>query len=53
MEVEAQDKTVKSLVFSQFCSMLDLIEWRLKKGGIHCAKLVGSMSVVSRYETGN
>ncbi|PFH35129.1 SWI2/SNF2-containing protein RAD16 [Besnoitia besnoiti] len=48
LEIEAEDSTVKSLVFSQFCSMLDLIEWRLKKGGIHCAKLVGSMPIVSR-----
>ncbi|KEP67580.1 UNVERIFIED_CONTAM: SWI2/SNF2-containing protein RAD16 [Hammondia hammondi] len=48
LEIERDDTTVKSLVFSQFCSMLDLIEWRLKKGGIHCAKLVGSMSIVSR-----
>ncbi|EPR62257.1 SWI2/SNF2-containing protein RAD16 [Toxoplasma gondii GT1] len=48
LEIEREDTTVKSLVFSQFCSMLDLIEWRLKKGGIHCAKMVGSMSIVSR-----
>lgn len=43
-----QDATVKSIVFSQFCAMLDLIEFRLKREGIHCAQLTGSMTAVAR-----
>lgn len=45
----AEDQEVKSIVFSQFCAMLDLIEFRLKREGIHCAQLTGSMSAVARY----
>lgn len=47
MESE-QDPQVKSIVFSQFCAMLDLIEFRLKREGIHCAQLTGSMTAVAR-----
>eukprot|EP00386_Alphamonas_edax_P007618 GDKI01025370.1.p1 GENE.GDKI01025370.1~~GDKI01025370.1.p1 ORF type:complete len:211 (-),score=37.11 GDKI01025370.1:188-820(-) len=50
-ELEAmseRDKDAKAIVFSQYTSMLDLIEWRLKKGGIRCAKLVGSMTMQAR-----
>ncbi|CEM04117.1 unnamed protein product [Vitrella brassicaformis CCMP3155] len=51
-ELEAMDKRdpeAKAIVFSQYTAMLDLIEWRLKKGSaFNCAKLVGSMSLVSR-----
>ncbi|CDJ43315.1 SNF2/RAD54 helicase family protein, putative [Eimeria tenella] len=43
-----QDAEVKSIVFSQFCAMLDLIEFRLKREGIHCAQLTGSMTAVAR-----
>uniref|UniRef100_A0A0G4HBV9 Uncharacterized protein n=1 Tax=Chromera velia CCMP2878 TaxID=1169474 RepID=A0A0G4HBV9_9ALVE len=50
-EVDAmreKDSKSKAIVFSQFTSMLELIEWRLKKGGVHCAKLVGSMTMEAR-----
>ncbi|CDJ29852.1 SNF2/RAD54 helicase family protein, putative [Eimeria mitis] len=47
MESE-QDAQVKSIVFSQFCAMLDLIEFRLKREGIQCAQLTGSMTAVAR-----
>lgn len=47
MESE-QDAHVKSIVFSQFCAMLDLIEFRLKREGIQCAQLTGSMTAVAR-----
>ncbi|CDU21006.1 DNA repair protein, putative [Plasmodium yoelii] len=38
----------KCLIFSQYCSMLDLIEYHLKKNNIICSKLLGYMSMVSR-----
>ncbi|EDK43340.1 DNA repair protein RAD16 [Lodderomyces elongisporus NRRL YB-4239] len=43
--------TIKSIVFSQFTSMLDLIEWRLKRAGFQTAKLSGSMSPQQRDNT--
>ncbi|RLV93142.1 DNA repair protein RAD16 [Spathaspora sp. JA1] len=43
--------TIKSIVFSQFTSMLDLIEWRLKRAGFQTAKLQGSMSPQQRDNT--
>lgn len=42
------DAEVKSLVFSQFCAMLDLIEFRLKREGIPCVQLTGAMTAVAR-----
>lgn len=39
-----KDPASKGLVFSQFVNFLELIEWRLKKEGVTCAKLLGSMS---------
>lgn len=44
-------KTVKSIVFSQFTSMLDLVEWRLKRAGFQTVKLQGSMSPTQRDQT--
>ncbi|KAG7808557.1 hypothetical protein KL921_003639 [Ogataea angusta] len=41
-------QTVKSIVFSQFTSMLDLVEWRLKRAGFSIAKLQGSMTPIQR-----
>ncbi|SOV24042.1 DNA repair protein rhp16, putative [Plasmodium sp. DRC-Itaito] len=38
----------KCLIFSQYCSMLDLIEYHLKKNNIVCSKLLGYMSMISR-----
>ncbi|SOV79579.1 DNA repair protein rhp16, putative [Plasmodium sp. gorilla clade G3] len=38
----------KCLIFSQYCSMLDLIEYHLKKHNIICSKLLGYMSMISR-----
>ncbi|KAH3682348.1 hypothetical protein WICPIJ_006687 [Wickerhamomyces pijperi] len=43
--------TIKSIVFSQFTSMLDLIEWRLKRAGFQTVKLQGSMSPTQRDNT--
>lgn len=46
--MSAEDPTSKALVFSQFSRFLELIEWRLKREGITAAKVLGSMSIVSR-----
>lgn len=43
--------TIKSIVFSQFTSMLDLIELRLKRAGFQTVKLQGSMSPQQRDNT--
>lgn len=38
----------KAIVFSQYTNMIDLTEWRLKKAGIDCVKLLGSMPLKQR-----
>ncbi|KAK6529143.1 DNA repair protein rad16 [Orbilia ellipsospora] len=40
--------TIKSIVFSQFTSMLQLVEWRLRKAGFLTVMLEGSMSPSQR-----
>jgi len=42
------DPTAKGIVFSQFVSMLELCEFRLKREGIQCVKLLGGQSMLSR-----
>lgn len=42
------NRTTKSIVFSQFVSFLDLIQWRLLKAGYHCVKLDGRMTPQQR-----
>mmetsp|Transcript_49857 Transcript_49857/g.116753 ORF Transcript_49857/g.116753 Transcript_49857/m.116753 type:complete len:161 (-) Transcript_49857:205-687(-) len=46
--MQNRDPVGKAIVFSQFVSMLDLIEWRLQRGGVQVVKLDGSMSVGAR-----
>lgn len=41
-------QTIKSIVFSQFTSMLDLVEWRLNRAGFQTVKLQGNMSPQQR-----
>lgn len=41
-------KTIKSIVFSQFTSMLDLVNWRLKRAGFETVKLQGNMTPTQR-----
>ncbi|KAK9456921.1 SNF2 family N-terminal domain-containing protein [Dipodascopsis uninucleata] len=41
-------QTIKSIVFSQFTSMLDLVEWRLKRAGFQTVKLQGNMTPLQR-----
>ena len=38
----------KSIVFSQYNRMIDIVEWRLKNAGVNVVKLVGSMSLSQR-----
>lgn len=49
--LRSDKRTIKSIVFSQFTSMLDLVEWRLKRAGFQTVKLQGSMSPTQRDET--
>ncbi|WMV38995.1 hypothetical protein MTR67_032380 [Solanum verrucosum] len=42
------DGSAKGIVFSQFTSFLDLIEYSLNLCGINCVQLVGSMSIAAR-----
>ena len=46
--MRSQDLGAKAIVFSQFVSMLDIIEHRLKLGRLNCVKLQGSMAVEAR-----
>ncbi|KAI9137496.1 SNF2 family N-terminal domain-containing protein [Paraphysoderma sedebokerense] len=43
-----QNHTIKSIVFSQFVSFLDLAHWRLRKAGFECVKLDGRMNLQQR-----
>ncbi|EOY02218.1 Helicase protein with RING/U-box domain isoform 2 [Theobroma cacao] len=43
-----RDGSAKGIVFSQFTSFLDLINYSLHKSGINCVQLVGSMSMAAR-----
>jgi DNA repair protein RAD16 len=47
-KLRSDRQTIKSIVFSQFTSMLDLVEWRLRRAGFQTVKLQGSMSPVQR-----
>ncbi|XP_065633517.1 DNA repair protein RAD16-like [Quercus suber] len=43
-----RDGSAKGIVFSQFTSFLDLINYSLHKSGIKCVQLVGSMTMSAR-----
>ncbi|KAI8889437.1 hypothetical protein K501DRAFT_170938, partial [Backusella circina FSU 941] len=47
-KLRREDKTIKSIVFSQFVSFLDLCNWRLSRAGFECVRLDGSMSPIQR-----
>lgn len=44
----AADPSAKAIVFSQFTSMLDLVQFRLEQTGTKCVRLTGSMSLEAR-----
>ncbi|CAN8311301.1 unnamed protein product [Cochlearia groenlandica] len=43
-----RDGSAKAIVFSQFTSFLDLINYTLDKCGVGCVQLVGSMTMAAR-----
>jgi len=47
-EMIKKDSTSKALVFSQFVGFLDLIEWRLKRDFVRCAKVTGASTIQAR-----
>ena len=49
-EEEVQDVD-KAIVFSQYRTMIDLVEWRLKQSGIEVVKLMGDMPLSQRRST--
>ncbi|KAM5451231.1 DNA repair protein rad16 [Microsporum audouinii] len=50
-QLRGKKRTNKSIVFSQFTSMLQLVEWRLHRAGISTVMLDGSMSPVQRQRS--
>ncbi|KAI5783288.1 SNF2 family N-terminal domain-containing protein [Pyronema domesticum] len=52
-KLRSPNSTTKSIVFSQFTSMLQLISWRLSRAGFRCVTLEGSMSPQQREATIN
>ena len=47
-KMQQNDLGAKAIVFSQFVNMLDLVEYRLQRGGIKCLKLLGYLTVEQR-----
>ncbi|KAI8898079.1 SNF2 family N-terminal domain-containing protein, partial [Globomyces pollinis-pini] len=47
-KLKMEDCTIKSIVFSQFTSFLDLVHWRLSRGGFNVVKLDGRMGPTQR-----
>ncbi|KAJ1970301.1 DNA repair protein rad16 [Dispira parvispora] len=43
-----ENATIKSIVFSQFVSFLDMVQWRLTRAGFGCCRLDGRMGVHQR-----
>jgi DNA repair protein RAD16 len=50
-KLRSQKRTHKSIVFSQFTSMLQLVEWRLRRAGFNTVMLDGSMSPSQRQKS--
>ncbi|PWZ00250.1 hypothetical protein BCV70DRAFT_161241 [Testicularia cyperi] len=50
-QLRTEDKTIKSLVFSQFVNFLDLIAFRLQRAGFQICRLEGNMSPEARNRT--
>ncbi|KAF9919342.1 DNA repair protein rad16 [Lobosporangium transversale] len=46
--LQRQDRSTKSICFSQYVTFLDLIKWRLEKAGFKCVKLDGHMTPAQR-----
>ncbi|KAI4217738.1 MAG: hypothetical protein LQ351_000334 [Letrouitia transgressa] len=50
-KLRSRKQTHKSIVFSQFTSMLQLVEWRLRRAGFNTVMLDGSMSPTQRQKS--
>jgi len=50
-KLRSNKQTIKSIVFSNFTSFLQLIEWRLRRAGFNTSMLDGSMSPVQRQKS--
>lgn len=50
-KLRSRKQTHKSIVFSQFTSMLQLVEWRLRRAGFQTVMLDGSMSPSQRQRS--
>ncbi|KAL8908758.1 MAG: hypothetical protein Q9207_000615 [Kuettlingeria erythrocarpa] len=50
-KLRSPKQTHKSIVFSQFTSMLQLVEWRLRRAGFSTVMLDGSMSPAQRQKS--
>ncbi|BGP54753.1 hypothetical protein JCM8202_003260 [Rhodotorula sphaerocarpa] len=50
-KTRTEDRTLKTLVFSQFTTMLDLVARRLQLSGFKYVRLMGSMTPVARDNT--
>ena len=50
-KLRSKKQTHKSIVFSQFTSMLQLVEWRLRRAGFSTVMLDGSMSPAQRQKS--
>jgi DNA repair protein RAD16 len=50
-KLRSRKQTLKSIVFSQFTSMLQLIEWRLRRAGFNTVMLDGSMTPIQRQRS--
>jgi DNA repair protein RAD16 len=50
-KLRSKKQTHKSIVFSQFTSMLQLVQWRLQKSGFSTVMLDGSMSPAQRQKS--
>ncbi|PWN42300.1 hypothetical protein IE81DRAFT_290445 [Ceraceosorus guamensis] len=49
--LKSEDKTIKSIVFSQFVNFLDLIGYRLQRAGYRICRLEGGMTPAARDAT--
>ncbi|QKX62492.1 uncharacterized protein TRUGW13939_09653 [Talaromyces rugulosus] len=50
-KLRSKKQTHKSIVFSQFTSMLQLVEWRLRRAGFNTVMLDGSMTPTQRQNS--
>ncbi|KAI9821562.1 MAG: DNA repair protein rad16 [Thelocarpon impressellum] len=50
-QMRTPKRTTKSIVFSQFTSMLQLVEWRLRRAGFNTVMLDGTMTPTQRQSS--